>query len=84
MFKKKKRYLDIDISKMKCTGCGNCVDRCRHDVIKLKRIDDRAFAYCAKFENCVGCGRCAKACKNDAIYVTDLAAVDVDTLLRFY
>lgn len=45
-----------------CIGCGDCVDICPVDAVKME--DDSPVV---DLEWCIGCGLCAKTCPVDAI-----------------
>ncbi len=46
----------------KCSGCGECVDICPIDAVKME--DDIPLV---DLDWCIGCGVCSKKCSNDAI-----------------
>ena len=46
----------------KCTGCGNCVEVCPMEAIKLE--DDIAVV---DEEECIECGACVDECPEDAM-----------------
>ena len=50
------------VEKIKCTGCGACVNICPKDCIKLEQ-DKEGFLY-PKIdeEKCINCGLCRKIC----------------------
>jgi len=73
MFKRKSReVVSLQVLNDLCIGCGRCVNRCRHEVIKMKYVDDRGTAVVYHPDRCVGCGRCVGVCSTMAI---DLIAV---------
>ncbi len=75
MFGSTTREVYVHISTSKCTGCGKCIERCKHGVLKLRYIDEKAYAWHAYPGNCIGCGKCAKACKQNAIEITELSGI---------
>ena len=51
-----------------CIGCGDCVDSCPMDVI---RMDDESGKAVIRYgEDCMICNQCALDCPVDAITVT--------------
>jgi NAD-dependent dihydropyrimidine dehydrogenase PreA subunit len=50
-----------------CTGCGNCVSRCRHKAIGFYELADGRYAKLMYPERCTGCGKCMNVCENNAI-----------------
>lgn len=62
-FKKPKAVELIEVNAENCTGCGNCVKKCKLEVFEL--IDKKAVAIHPK--RCVGCGKCVKMCNFEAI-----------------
>ncbi len=58
---KKQKKLHVDYW---CTGCGNCVKRCRQNALEV--INGRAVV---KEEKCVLCGYCAGVCPQFAIKI---------------
>ncbi len=46
----------------KCTGCGDCVEECPTDAIKLE--NEKAVVI---EDECVDCGACADVCPSEAI-----------------
>ena len=51
----------VKISKVKCDGCGACVDVCPVNVIKIEQ--KKAVVS----DECVECGACVNECPNEAI-----------------
>ena len=49
----------VDVEK--CTGCGDCVENCPTESIKLE--NDKAVVD----DDCIECGVCIDECPNDAI-----------------
>lgn len=56
--------MSIQINKLKCVGCGNCVEACPSNLIK-KDTDGKAFIKHVK--DCWGCTSCLKECRFEAI-----------------
>jgi ferredoxin len=50
------------VAKDKCTGCGDCVEACPTEAIKL--VEEKANV---DEDNCADCGACTDACPNSAI-----------------
>lgn len=75
MFERRVREVTVTISNDKCTGCGKCVDKCRHGVMHLRARDDKRWAWLAFPEKCTGCGRCEKACPSYAIMLIDVTGI---------
>ncbi len=46
----------------KCTGCGDCVEECPTDAIKLE--NEKAVVI---EDECVDCGACVDVCPSEAI-----------------
>lgn len=62
------RYMEPEVDKEKCIGCGTCVPHCPEAVIELKKYKegqkDKADI---DYEYCKGCGVCAQVCPVKAI-----------------
>jgi NAD-dependent dihydropyrimidine dehydrogenase PreA subunit len=56
-----------EINKAKCNGCGECLDLCPMDVIRLDANTKRA--YICYPEDCITCYICELNCSCGAIYV---------------
>ena len=51
-----------------CTGCQECVDRCKFDAIEMVRPEgSKKYKAVINAENCFGCGACAVGCEPGAI-----------------
>ncbi len=48
-----------------CTSCGECVERCPMDII---RLDDKGFPY-QKYKECWYCKVCEEDCPEDALII---------------
>jgi ferredoxin len=53
-----------EISPEACTGCGECVDACHVDALKLEGEVAELVV-----DRCIGCGACEAACQFDAIFL---------------
>jgi len=51
------------VDQTKCTGCGNCVEVCPAEAIKL--VENKAQI---NQDECLECGACQAECANEAIY----------------
>ncbi len=49
----------------KCTGCGDCVEICPVEAIKIK--NDKAVI----IEECIECGVCINECQSDALSILE-------------
>ena len=67
MFWNKKTDLISSINTHKCTGCGNCIDKCRGHVLNITTNGGKKQAVVHHASRCVGCGNCARFCKHGAI-----------------
>ena len=56
--------MSIQINKLKCVGCGKCIEACPGNLIK-KDTDGKAFIKHVK--DCWGCTSCLKECRFEAI-----------------
>jgi NAD-dependent dihydropyrimidine dehydrogenase PreA subunit len=68
-------YLDID--KDKCTACGDCVNECPNQVLKVvgfKFIIQHKHVKVQRPENCTGCLSCVEACSEGVIIGLQTAA----------
>ncbi|MCD7937051.1 MAG: 4Fe-4S binding protein [Tannerellaceae bacterium] len=70
MFKWKSKIISLHINEDVCTGCGNCVIRCRRNVLTLMCDKDRYLAVVVDPDHCKGCGHCQVVCKQDAIIIS--------------
>ena len=64
----KTEYLDID--KNKCTACGECIEECSNEALKMvgiKFLINHRHIKMAKPDKCVGCLSCVEACPEGAI-----------------
>jgi NAD-dependent dihydropyrimidine dehydrogenase PreA subunit len=61
-----------ELDATKCIGCGNCVEICPMETIKL----DNSIAI-INIEKCIGCGVCVHHCSEKAIYLKRTGPRDV-------
>ncbi|MDE5707990.1 MAG: 4Fe-4S binding protein [Alistipes sp.] len=57
----------------RCTGCGHCVEACRHGVLRLADNGQGRFVQVADADRCAGCRHCERSCRNMAIVIRKLA-----------
>jgi NAD-dependent dihydropyrimidine dehydrogenase PreA subunit len=69
MFGKKREKRKAMIYITDCTGCGRCIERCRHKAIEAIYLKDGKYARLKTENHCTGCGKCVKMCENDAIKI---------------
>jgi len=55
------------IIREKCDGCGNCIEVCPFNVLKI----EKGKAVVKNPERCRKCGACVSACPNNAIILED-------------
>ncbi len=55
-----------EIDEDKCTGCGECFDKCRFDAIRESRKNNKKV-FIIDDVSCEGCGVCCLVCKHDAV-----------------
>lgn len=68
MFHRRRReVLSLRVKAEECSGCGECVDRCRRKVFDMEYGADRDVAKVVSLKNCVGCGKCWLQCPANAI-----------------
>ncbi len=67
LFKKKPRIVEsLRVNAELCTGCAECVERCKRDVFGIDKKSGKATVIA--LANCVGCGKCVKKmCRFNAI-----------------
>lgn len=69
-----------------CTGCGDCVERCPVDAIKLRKDNDGSDYACVDTTRCIGCGVCVRFCPSGSRIMArrkETAFVPKDTFERF-
>ncbi len=54
----------VQLDDSKCTGCGECVEACPSEALKLTPAGDKASL---KEDDCTDCGACVDACPNGAL-----------------
>ena len=64
------RFLAV-VDDEKCSGCGDCVDRCFFAAIALEEKGGEEVSAITA-ENCMGCGLCMVACPEDAISMSEV------------
>jgi NAD-dependent dihydropyrimidine dehydrogenase PreA subunit len=52
----------VAIDKETCTGCGDCVDRCQMEALRLE-----GEVVTVKIDHCVGCGNCVSVCPTESL-----------------
>ena len=52
----------VAIDKETCTGCGDCVDRCQMEALRLE-----GEVATVKIDHCVGCGNCVSVCPTESL-----------------
>ena len=57
----------VEVDKVKCQGCEECVEVCPVDVFEMQ--DDKSEPVNA--EECLGCESCVEVCDDEAITVTE-------------
>jgi len=68
MFHRRKReVLSLQVNTERCSGCGECVDMCRRNVLDMEYGADYNVAKVVNLSNCVGCGKCWLKCPTNAI-----------------
>jgi 2-oxoglutarate ferredoxin oxidoreductase subunit delta len=75
----KTEHLDIDTSK--CAACGQCVDVCPQEALKIvgvKFIINHRHIKVIRPEECMGCFLCVEACPEHAIQ-ENTSGLDVGT-----
>ena len=52
----------VAIDEESCTGCGDCVDRCQMEALRLE-----GEVVAVKIDHCVGCGNCVSVCPTESL-----------------
>ena len=65
--RKRKEEISLQVFGYECSGCGQCVKRCRREVLKMVNNGSCSYATVVNPESCVGCGNCVDVCKTYAI-----------------
>ncbi len=78
----------VHIDRVRCTGCGKCVEACPVNIMELVSVDMRVHIRCSNHDkgkaakavcevSCIACQLCVKKCPSDAIYMDEnLAIID--------
>lgn len=61
-----KYYPVVEFNDKECTYCGDCVEVCPRDIIKIN--NGKIFA--ENIINCSLCNQCVETCENDAVFVS--------------
>ncbi len=69
MFRRRSKVISLQVDLDNCTGCGNCVIRCKRNVFTLMRDRDAFFAVALSYDKCKGCGHCLEVCPQKAIKI---------------
>ena len=62
----KGRPVIVEFNEKECTYCGDCVEVCPRDIIK---IDNRKI-FAENATNCSLCNQCVETCETDAVFVS--------------
>lgn len=65
----KNKIIFTPVINTQCTGCGKCVQKCRHGVLEMKNELGRFYARTSQPDNCRGCEKCRQVCPTDAIHI---------------
>jgi len=68
----------INIDNKTCIGCGECLDYCFYDAIKLPNLTQ----YFIKVEDCVDCGKCIEICPKKAFEISVPTYKNLNDLCR--
>jgi len=52
----------VAIDEETCTGCGDCLDRCQMEALRLERE-----VVTVHIDHCVGCGNCVSVCPTESL-----------------
>jgi NAD-dependent dihydropyrimidine dehydrogenase PreA subunit len=63
----------IEVDPKLCDACGECVEVCRREVLRVVGFLFHKHARVRNPEKCCGCGKCAAACLNGAIVLCERA-----------
>ncbi len=58
----------MDISTVKCSGCGGCIEACPRKCISIKRNDAGFFIASIDKEKCIKCGMCIEKCSSKYVF----------------
>ncbi len=59
------------VNRDKCTGCENCVNRCKRRVFDMTYQEGRLYAIPRFEEDCVGCGKCERYCEAISLHAVE-------------
>jgi NAD-dependent dihydropyrimidine dehydrogenase PreA subunit len=65
----RKQYEWIRVDQDKCISCGDCVEFCPRDVL---RLDNQGFPYMAYRDDCWYCDVCTFVCKPKALSLEEV------------
>jgi len=68
----------VVIDKVKCTGCGTCVDICPENVFKIREKDGVKLLEVIAEDACFACRACEMRCPERAIEITGFEMLKVD------
>lgn len=66
-WRKRKESCTLQISTYDCIGCGNCVKRCRRNVLELADNGRCRYVVAVRPEDCTGCKKCLSVCPAGAL-----------------
>lgn len=66
-WRRRKEDFILHVLTYDCIGCGECVKRCRRNVLKLADNGQCRYAVVAYPGQCVGCKKCLSVCQTGAL-----------------